>query len=193
MSKKILIINGNPREDSLSDALVAAYAQGAKQAGHQVQIMVLRDLKFDPVLWNGYNKIQPLEADLQAAQEWLRWSQHTVWVFPTWWGGPPALLKGFLDRTILPSFGFKYRENSPFWDKLLAGRSARIITTMDAPYLWYRLAYRSAGTALMRNAFLKFCGIKPVRSTHLDRVRYRKPADIAKWLEKMTALGRKAR
>ncbi|MBX3101971.1 MAG: NAD(P)H-dependent oxidoreductase [Bacteroidetes bacterium] len=193
MGKKILIINGNPREGSLTDALAAAYAQGARQAGHQVQLMVLRDLQFDPVLWNGYHKIQPLEADLQAAQEWIHWSEHLVWVYPTWWGGPPALLKGFIDRTLLPAFAFKYHDKGPWWNKLLAGRTSRIITTMDSPWLWYRLVYRSAGTALLRNAVLKFCGLKPVRSTHLDRVRFRKPEETRRWIRQIEQLGAKGR
>lgn len=47
-----------------------------------------------------------------------------VWFHPVWWGGLPALTKGFIDRVFTPGFAFKYRENSVWWDKLLSGKTA---------------------------------------------------------------------
>lgn len=192
MGKKILLINGNPREDSLTDTLADAYVAAARSAGHTVQVMQLRDLRFDPILWHGYQRVQQLEDDLVAAQEWVRWAQHIVWVYPTWWGSTPALLKGFVDRVFLPSYAFKYHDKGPWWDRLLRGRSARIITTMDSPYLWYRLVYGSPGTRMLRNAILRFCGIAPVRSTHLGSVRFANEKKIQSWIRKMQMLGTKA-
>ena len=86
----------------------------------------------------GYAQIQPLEPDLLDAQASITWAQHLVWVYPIWWGGLPALLKGFLDRIFLPGFAFKYRPNSALWDRLLTGRSAELLVTMDSPPWYYR-------------------------------------------------------
>ncbi len=51
------------------------------------------------------------------------------------------LLKGLLDRILLPGFAFRYHRANPFWDKLLSGRSADVIVTMDTPPWYLRLLY----------------------------------------------------
>ena len=106
------------------------------KVGAEVREVFLADLRFDPVLHHGYKEIQELETDPVHAQELIKWADHLVFVYPLWWATMPALLKGFLDRTLLPDFAFKYRPNSPFWDKDLTGKTARMIITMDAP-VWY--------------------------------------------------------
>ena len=57
-------------------------------------------------------------------QQDILWADHLVFVYPNWWSTVPALLKGLIDRMFVPGFAFKYRENSPFWDKLLKGKTA---------------------------------------------------------------------
>jgi putative NADPH-quinone reductase len=76
---------------------------------------------------------QPLGPDLVRAQQALLAARHVAWVYPVWWGTMPALLKGFLDRTLVSGFAYRYRPNSPLWDRLLRGRSAELLVTMDAP------------------------------------------------------------
>ena len=82
---------------------------------------------------------------LQAAQAQIAWAGHLVWVYPTWWGAMPALLKGFIDRVFLPGFAFKHHQGSSRWDKLLAGRSAELLVTMDTPPWYYRWVQRGPG------------------------------------------------
>lgn len=192
MPKRILILLGHPAADSLCAGLADAYADGARQAGHEVQLIKLAELRFDPVLHEGYKLIQPLEPDLLAAQQAILRAQHPVLVYPTWWGGMPALMKGFFDRTFLPGFAFKYRPGSPWWDKLLAGRSAQVIATMDTPPWYYRLIYGSPGHRQTVRTILRFCGVSPVRVTSIGRVKDTPPAWKERWLARMRELGRRA-
>jgi len=78
-------------------------------------------------------------------------------------GRLPALLKGFLDRIFLPGFAFKYRPNSALWDRLLTGRSAELLVTMDSPPWYYRWVQRQPGHRQMKQTILEFSGIRPVR------------------------------
>lgn len=133
MSRRILIILGQPSSNSLCAALARTYADAARQSGAEVRLLELGKIAFDPILRHGYERIQPLEPDLRNAQADITWAQHLVWVYPIWWGSLPALLKGFLDRIFLPGFAFKYRVNSALWDRLLTGRSAELLVTMDSP------------------------------------------------------------
>ncbi|MEI7889708.1 MAG: NAD(P)H-dependent oxidoreductase, partial [Actinomycetes bacterium] len=112
-----------------------------------------------------------LEPDRVAAQEAISWAEHIVFAYPVWWGTMPAILKGFVDRVFLPRFAFKYREDSPLWDRLLKGRSAQLLLCMDTPRWYYRLAYRNSGHILMSRNILKFCGIKPVKIKTFGPVR----------------------
>ncbi len=123
--KRILVILGHPSADSLCAGLAQAYMEGALSAGAEVRLLSVGQLGFDPLLHAGYRGAQPLEPDLQAAQAQIAWAGHLVWVYPTWWGAMPALLKGFIDRVFLPGFAFKHHQGSSRWDKLLAGRSAQ--------------------------------------------------------------------
>lgn len=166
----ILVIDAHPRAGSLCDGLATAYATAAG-AHAEVARLNLRDLAFDPILHAGYAAVQPLEPDLVAAQDAIRAAQHLAFVYPSWWGTYPALLKGFLDRTLLPGFGFQFHPGRATWDKLLAGRSARLVVTMDWPVWAYTLVQGAPGRRAMSRATLGFCGIKPVRLTELAPVR----------------------
>ncbi|MGV8887408.1 MAG: NAD(P)H-dependent oxidoreductase [Pseudomonas sp.] len=164
MGKRILVILGHPSSDSFCGALAERYAQSALRAGHEVRQLFLGAMDFDPVLREGYQQAQPLEADLRRAQTDILWAEHLTLVYPIWWGGVPALLKGFFDRVFLPGFAFKYREGKAFPDKLLHGRSAHLLVTMDTPPWYYRWVYRMPGLHQIRKTTLAFCGIEPKRT-----------------------------
>ncbi len=119
---------------------------------------------------------------MQAAQEAIRWAEHLVFVYPIWWGTMPALLKGFLDRAFVPGFACCYYENSIGWERCLAGRSARLIVTMDAPPWYFHWVYGKPGYRAMEKTVLYFCGMKPVRGRCLGSVRHSSAGQRERWL-----------
>jgi putative NADPH-quinone reductase len=188
--KKILIINGHPNKDSLNFALAAAYKKGALKAGAEVQEIVIRELQFNPNLQSGYQKRTELEPDLLAAWEKIKWAEHLVWIHPVWWGGMPAITKGFIDRLFLPGFAFQYRENSVWWDKLLSGKTGHIITTLDQPAWYYRLMFGNPSVNQLKKSVLGFCGVKPVKVSYFGPVKSSTEQLRKKWLEKVEQTGR---
>lgn len=192
MKKKVLVILGHPDTESFCGALTKAYIESAMTAGSEVRDLKLGELNFDPILWKGYNKIQKLEPDLVRSQELIQWSNHMVFIYPNWWGTMPALMKGFFDRVFLPGFAFKYRDNSAFWDKMLSGRTAQLITTMDTPPLYYRWIYNRPGYNEMKRTILGFCGIKVVKITECAIVRNSTPQMREKWVNIVKRLGANA-
>ena len=189
--KKILIIHGHPDEESYCRALGKSYRMGAISAGAEVQEINISELKFNPNLEFGYRKRTELEPDLIKAQEKIKWAEHLVIIYPLWWGGMPALLKGFFDRTFLPGFAFQKRENSVWWDKYLTGKSARVITTMDQPAWYHWLIYGEPAHKAMKNMILGFCGIKPVKITSIGPIRLSTEEYRKKNLEKINQMGQK--
>jgi NAD(P)H dehydrogenase (quinone) len=187
--KKVLVIIGHPSNESLNVALAESYANACRSAGAEVEILHLGTLQFDPILRTGYKQQQTLEPDLEKAKALILWSQHIAWFYPSWWGNAPALLKGFIDRVFLPGFAFKYRKDSPMSDKLLAGRTARIFMTMDAPYFWNWLMYGNSNIRWIKNATLEFCGFKVKKTITFGQVRFAKAEKIQQWLEKVSSIG----
>lgn len=184
----ILIINGHPNPNSYCSALSKAYAKGVSNTANLKEIE-LSSLQFDPVLKWGYGQRMELEPDLEASWEKIKWAHHIIIVTPIWWGGIPALLKGFFDRLFLPGMAFKYRENSPWWDKLLVGKTAHMIVTMDTPVWYYKLFYSNAGIKQVKNNILSFCGIKTNAITYIAPIRNSTEEFRKKWLVKVERLG----
>lgn len=191
-SNTLLVVLGHPRDDSLCAALAAAYVEGARAAGAQVQRMDLGRLHFDPVLRSARAGDQPLEPDLVQAQQALEAARHVAWVYPVWWGTMPALLKGFLDRALVSGFAYRYRKGSPLWDRLLRGRSAELLVTMDAPPWYYRWFDRMPGHWQMRRTVLQFCGFEPVHIASYGAVRSATPERIERWLADARRRGERA-
>jgi len=191
MNKNILVILGHPDTDSFCASLSKAYIDSANKRGSEVRQLQLGELKFDPILWKGYNKIQELEPDLVNARELIQWSNHIVFVYPNWWGAMPALMKGFFDRVFLPGFAFKYRGSS-LPDKLLSGRTAQLMVTMDTPPWFYRWIYRMPGHNQMKRSILEFCGIKVLKISEFGPVKGSNQKQREKWIAKAKELGSKA-
>ncbi len=187
--KNTLIINAHPDKDSFCFALAESYKIGAYKANTNVKLVHLIDLKFNPILTYGYRKISELEPDLVQMQQDILWANHLVFVYPNWWATFPALLKGFIDRVFVPGFAFKYRKNSPFWDKLLKGKTARLIVTMDTPWWYYWLINRRPGHNAMKIGVLEFCGIKPVKITVFSGIKSSDEIKRKKWLKEAKLLG----
>jgi putative NADPH-quinone reductase len=189
--KKILVIDGHPDKASLGHALAEAYRSGASEGGAHVDVLRLADLDFDPILHAGYREIQQLEPDLVQAQHLIRAADHLVVVYPSWWVSTPALLKGFFDRTFLPGFAFKYHEKGPFWDKLLTGKTGRIIHTMDAPVWYWWWVYSKASVRAVKAGVLEFCGVSPVAVSVFGMVAGSTEKRRAQWLTQIRNAGRK--
>jgi putative NADPH-quinone reductase len=189
--KKVLIINGHPDKESFCYALAAIYKKGADASGAPCKLVNLTELEFNPVLKFGYRHRTELEPDLVTIQHDISESDHIVIVYPNWWSTYPALLKGFIDRVFLPKFAFAYRDNSPLWDKLLTGKTARLIVTMDTPKWYYWLINRNAGHHAMKVGVLEFSGIKPVKITSFGPIRTASEKKRAEWLKTAESLGQK--
>lgn len=187
---RCLLILAHPRRDSLCGALLDAYADGARQAGAECRQLILSEMRFDPDVHAASPELQPLEPDLARAQRDIAWAEHLVFIYPTWWGTFPALLKGFLDRVMTPGFAFRHIGHGN-WDKLLAGRTADLITTMDTPPLVYRLVYRAPGDRALARATLGYCGLRTARIDTFGPVITSTAAQRSQWLARAHANGRR--
>ncbi|MGV3503471.1 MAG: NAD(P)H-dependent oxidoreductase [Adhaeribacter sp.] len=185
----VLVINGHPRENSFSQALVAAFAEGARQAGARLTCLDLHGLSFNPNVTHASPRHQEQEPAILQARDLIAQAQHLVFIYPTWWGTMPALLKGFIDRVFTAGFAFEETEGGTGYEPLLRGKTAQLITTMDTPGWVYQLVYRAPGHNAMRRAILEFCGFEMSRTLRLGPVRNSTLAQRRQWLDQVRREG----
>lgn len=189
MVKKIFVLIGHPDRESFNKNLGYAYAEGARENGNEVKITNLGDLSFDPILHHGYREIQELEPDLKQIQEDIKWCDHFVILYPSWWSTMPALLKGMFDRLWLPGFAFKFNKSGLWWEGLLKGRTARVFVTSDAPPIFTRIIFGDT-TNEIRKGILWFAGFS-VSVKKIGPVKHITEEKKQKWYRKLKKWGSK--
>jgi putative NADPH-quinone reductase len=105
---RVLLIQGHPDTAAghLCRALEHAYADGARDGGHELRRVDVAQLDFPLLRSEQEWEHGALPAGLQQAQADILWSEHIVLFFPLWLGDMPALLKGFLEQVERPGFAF---------------------------------------------------------------------------------------
>ncbi|MEL6696841.1 MAG: NAD(P)H-dependent oxidoreductase [Bacteroidota bacterium] len=191
--KKILVINGHPDPESFNFSLASAYETGARRSDAEVDIIHLKDLTFNPNLQFGYRKRTEWEPDLLDSIEKIKEADHITWVFPMWWYGYPAVMKGFIDRTFLPGITFAYEEGKALPKPLLKGKTGHIIVTADTPRWYDRLIMGSPAIKQFKKGTLEFCGIKPVKVTYISTIKGSTDAFRTQWIEKAHRMGEKGK
>ncbi len=195
MAKNILLVLGHPSENSFCNALLDAYKKGAEAMGVTCKAIYISRLKFDVNLSDGYksNDAMQMEDDLVAAQQLFQWAHHVVIAYPNWWGFMPAITKGFIDRLLMPGFAFKHHSGKIFPEKLLSGKSMRLLVTMDTPKWWHYLIYRASQYRILKNIVFGYVGFDPVRFTTYGLMRKSTGQQRSKWLQKTERLGSQLR
>jgi NAD(P)H dehydrogenase (quinone) len=140
---RVLVIFAHPLEDSYAAALRNAVVETLSAGGHKVDVCDLYKEAFDPVMSARERSVYRDTANnLEAVREYverLRQAEGVVFVFPSWWYGMPAILKGYLDRVWLPGVAFEFGPQAI--RPLLTGmRLFGVITTTGAP-AWFTRIY----------------------------------------------------
>ncbi|WP_435168931.1 NAD(P)H-dependent oxidoreductase [Paenibacillus glycanilyticus] len=164
---KTLIIYTHPNHNSLSYSFLQKTIQGL-QENHQVEEIQVLDLyaeSFDPLLvFNENKRRRDMHADpeLDRHRQQLLWAEKIVLVYPIWWGRPPAMLLGYIDRMFASNFA--YRDNGKLLPEgLLKGKSVVCISTMKGPSLYPLFWLNNAHKVLMRKALFSYVGIQKVK------------------------------
>jgi putative NADPH-quinone reductase len=191
MATRIAIILGHPDPAGgcYGHALARAYVEGAAAAGHAARVIDVARLEFS-VLRSAKDWENGVPAAaIRQAQETIAWAGHLLILYPLWLGSMPALLKAFLEQAFRPGFAIAKADGGRTWQKLLAGKSARIVVTMGMPAFVYRWYFRAHSLKSLERNILRFVGIGPIRETLIGMVETMDDAGRRKWLENLRALG----
>lgn len=188
MSKRVLVLAANPKKDSFIGSLAEAYANSAEK-NNEVQLLKISDMEFNMDLSGGYDEESSIEGSLKSFQASLEWCDHLVILTPLWWGSLPAKLKGLIDRTFLPGFAFQYETGKSNPKKLLQGKTARIVMTMDTPPWYYSLIQGAPAIKQLKATTLEFVGFNSVKSKMIGPIISSTKESRTKWVNDMSKLG----
>lgn len=153
---KILVINGHPDAQSYISALFNTYIKQIDTQKHQLEVLELGKMKFDPVLRYGYRKRMEPDVEIEQSQALLKWAEHLVIFYPIWFETMPSLLKGWFDRVLAP--GVAYNMNGYHITKHFYGKTAHLVFTSISPTIYQKLRGDIELKTVKR--MLDFCGIK---------------------------------
>jgi len=163
----MLVIYTHPNDQSLSHAFLQEVIRGSKENPNidEVQVVDLYKEDFNPVLiFNQGKKRREMHADPELAnyRDQIQWADKIVFVYPIWWGRPPAMLMGYIDKMFASQFA--YRDKGGLLPEgLLKGKSVVCVSTMKGPSYYLLWWLYNAHQILMRKALFNFVGIKKVK------------------------------
>lgn len=185
-SVNILIVVAHPDPASFNHALADAAARAVKRLGHSAVLHDLHAERFDPVLPAAeIARGAPLPPWLQRHCDDLASADGIVIVHPNWWGQPPAILTGWIDRVVRPGIAYAFEEGDQGEGVpvgLLRARTAIVINTSNTPAERERLAFGDPLESIWRRCVFDLCGVKDVRRRVYGVVATSSPESRARWL-----------
>ena len=166
---RALVVYSHPVEGSLCSAMRDAAVRGLQSAGHEVTVFDLAADGFDPVMplheWEKYmNREFVDDPTLRRYIDVVLQSEIMVFVYPTWWSGLPAQLKGWLERVLVTGVAFRFNSSDRVRPGLTELRRIHVISTFGSPKLYVRLVNDNGRRILTRA--LRLCGKHRVKTSH---------------------------
>lgn len=130
-----------------------------------IQMLDLYEEGFNPLLVFNEQKRRRdmhINPELEKYREQIKWADKLVFIYPIWWGRPPAMLLGYIDQMFASNFAYKDKKGL-FPEGLLKGKSVVCISTMKGPTNYPMLWLNNAHKILMKKALFNFVGIKKVK------------------------------
>jgi len=159
----VLVVSCHPRPDSFTAHLVSRATSGLERAGHDVEHLDLYAIDFTTAMSRdereAYHGDEPV-IDPQVAEhiEAVRRAEAIVFVYPTWWAGVPAKLKGWFERVLVPGVGFRFDERSgKIRPNLTHIRRLVGISTYGSPR-WYVRLVNDVGRRTITRTVRVACG-----------------------------------
>ena len=178
-----LILYAHPNEQSFNHEILNRITTGLREGGHTFKVLDLYKEKFDPVLiFNEDKKRRFLAHDeeMEGYRNLVKEADHIIFIYPIWWYGMPAILKGFIDRVFVSDFAYTYEGSLP--KGLLKNKSAWVIYTLDSPSWYVRFFRFNAEWIIMKHAILKFCGFGKIKRFMFAGLKNSKREQRYKWL-----------
>ena len=192
---KVLVVYAHPNPQSFNHAILDAFTKGLAEGSHTYEVVDLYAIRFNPCL--DVEDLTKLTAgkvpdDIKAQQEKVTHAEAIVFIHPVWWAGPPAILKGWIDRVFSMGFAYRFDEKTGEPVGLFKHRKALVINTAGA-------GEEDAKASGMTDAInhtevqgmFSFCGIRKSQHVVFYNVMMTDNKTRLKYLEEARELGKR--
>lgn len=160
----ILIILGHPDKNSFNHAIANECKQRLSENGHSVTFHDLYEEKFDPLITSKEIPKNSILNDLVKNHcKDLQQSDGIVIIHPNWWGQPPAILKGWIDRIFRPGLAYEFKEDDTgdgIPTGLLKAKTGLVFNTSNTNTNRENKIFGDPLETIWKNCIFDFCGVK---------------------------------
>lgn len=159
---QVLVVHAHPRRDSFSHALFETALAALTEAGHVVDSISLYEDRFDPRMTAderiAYHTSSPICSEqVRRYAELVTNAEALIFIYPTWWWGLPAILKGWLERVLVPGVAFVIdARNQKVRPNLTSIRRIVGVTTYGSSW-WYGKFFNDAGRRMLVRTLRLVC------------------------------------
>jgi len=182
-----LLIIGHPNPNSFNAAIKDRIVEVGEQKGWITVVRDLYSMNFDPILSGkdivGFKK-GIFAPEIAEEHKHFEWADMITLVYPLWWAGLPAIMKGYLDRVLSYGFAYKYDNNGKC--PLLANKKAFMVCTLGEDIEFYeRIGMIEALNKTSDFGIFGFCGTHVVDHLYFGSVSRVTPEERAEYLNRV--------
>jgi len=180
---KNLIVYAHPNPASLNHFFKQVVVETLENLNQEIVVRDLNEINFNPVLslddMNG-QRMGHVAADVSKEQDFITWSDRIIFVYPIWWTGMPAIMKGYIDRVF--SYGFAYRYDEGIQKGLFTGKKAIIINSHGKSNEEYAENRMDKALALTSDkGIFNYCGFEIEEHFYFDKADRASCENISEW------------
>ncbi len=188
---KILLIVAHPNKASFNHAVAATCMKTLAANGHEAMAHDLYEEQFDPTLpFVEFSKNAALPTEIRRHCDELSQADGIVIVHPNWWGQPPAILKGWVDRVVRPGVAYEFLEGDTGEGVprgLLKARCAIVFNTSNTEALRERAVFGDPLESIWRHCVFGLCGVPEIHRRMFTVVVTSTAAERQGWLAEVEA------
>jgi hypothetical protein len=152
---QVLVVLAHPNDDSLNHTVAARACDALRSSGHEVHLLDLYALGFRAAMSAeeraAYHSPEPILDPMVAEHAALvSTADALVFIYPTWWSSLPAILKGWLDRVLVPGVGFRFNSKGKVRPGMSHVRHIIGISTYGSPWFYVKLVNDNGRRTLLR-------------------------------------------
>ncbi len=181
----VIVVLGHQKKGSFNHAIADVVTRTLREIGHTVRFHDLYEEGFDPVLTDEEINLldNALPEPVRTHQQEIAESEGLILIHPNWWGGPPAMLRGWLDRVFRNGFAYRFGKTGPV--PLFGEKTVQVFSTSNTPREVEIKVYNDPLESFWKTIVFGLCGCKSFERRNFESIIMSTPEERTAWLREV--------